>query len=62
MWAEGGSPTWEARLRLRASEELTESGRLVEGQQQAAKALAFYRSVGATFFVRRAEELLPASA
>jgi hypothetical protein len=62
MWAEGGSPTWEARLRLRASEELTESGRLVEGQQQAAKALAFYRSVGASFFIRRAEELLPASA
>src|SRR5919197_2419097 len=58
-WAEGGSPTYEARLRLRASEELTETGRLADAQQQAALALDFYRSVGASFFVARAETVLP---
>ncbi|MGI8862456.1 MAG: ATP-binding protein [Gaiellaceae bacterium] len=58
MWAEGGSPTWEARLRLRAAEELIETGRRAEGEEQAAKALAFYRSVGATYYVERAEALL----
>jgi class 3 adenylate cyclase len=62
MWAEGGSPTQEARLRLRASEEFIENGLLKEAQEQAAKALAFYRTVGATFYIRRAEELLPVSA
>jgi len=58
IWAEGGSPTWEARLRLRAAEELVETGRPSEGAEQAAKALAFYRSVGATYYVERAEALL----
>jgi hypothetical protein len=61
-WAEGGSPTYEALLRLRASEELAEQGRLAEAQEQAAKAREFYRSVRATYFVRRAEALLPVSA
>ena len=58
MWAESGSPTWEARLRLRAAEELMETGRRAEGEEQAAKALDFYRSVGATFYVDRCEALL----
>ena len=62
MWAEGGSPTWEARLRLRAAEELIEAGRRTEGEEQLEKALDFYRSVGATFYIRRAEELLAKSA
>jgi tetratricopeptide (TPR) repeat protein len=58
MWAKGGSPTWEARLRLRAAEELIETGRRAESEEQAAKALDFYRSVGATFYVDRCEALL----
>jgi class 3 adenylate cyclase/tetratricopeptide (TPR) repeat protein len=58
-WAEGGSPTFEARLRLRACEKLIESARLADAQQQAALALDFYRSVGARFFVGRLETLLP---
>jgi len=32
------------------------------GRIELQKALAFYRSVGATFFARKAEELLPATA
>jgi len=58
MWAKGGSPTWEARLRLRAAEELMETGWRAEGEEQAAKAVAFYRSVDATFYVDRCEALL----
>jgi class 3 adenylate cyclase/tetratricopeptide (TPR) repeat protein len=58
MWAETGSPTWEARLRMRAAEELIETGRRTEGEEQAAKAIAFYRTVGATCFVDRCEGLL----
>jgi tetratricopeptide (TPR) repeat protein len=58
MWAEGGSPTWEARLRLRAAEELIETGRRPEGEAQLEKALEFYRSVGATFYVNQGEQLL----
>ncbi len=62
MWAEGGSPTWEARLRLRAAEELIETGRRPEGEAQLEKALEFYRSVGATFYVNQGEQLLAKTA
>jgi class 3 adenylate cyclase/tetratricopeptide (TPR) repeat protein len=58
MWAEGGSPTMEARLRLRAAEDLIEQGRRADGEDQLEQALVFYRSVGATYFINRAEELL----
>jgi class 3 adenylate cyclase len=58
IWAESGSPTWEARLRMRAAEELSETGRLAEAAEQARLALAFYRSVDATYYVERCEELL----
>ncbi len=58
IWAEAGSPTWEARLRVRAAEELIEAGRRAEGEEQARRAIDFYRSVGATFFVERCEALL----
>jgi predicted ATPase/class 3 adenylate cyclase len=58
IWAEAGSPTWEARLRLRAAEELIETGRRAESDDQATKALAFYRTVGATYYVDRCEALL----
>jgi tetratricopeptide (TPR) repeat protein len=62
LWAGSGSPTWEARFRLRAAEELIESGRRVEGVVQLERAVQFYRSVGATFFIDRAEQLFAKSA
>ncbi|MDP9329254.1 MAG: AAA family ATPase [Actinomycetota bacterium] len=62
MWSKGGSPTWEARLRLQAAEELIEAGRQTEGVEQLEKALDFYRSVGATFYINHAEELLAKTA
>jgi class 3 adenylate cyclase/tetratricopeptide (TPR) repeat protein len=62
IWAEAGSPTWEARLRLRAAEELIESGRRAEGEDQARSALAFYRTVGATSYIQRGEQLLAEAA
>ena len=58
MWADAGSPTWEARLRLRAAEELIETGRRAEGEAELQKALAFYRTVGATFYIQRGEALI----
>ena len=62
IWAEAGSPTWEARLRLRAAEELIETGRRAEGETELQKALAFYRTVGATFYIQRGEQLLAKTA
>jgi len=56
------SPTLEARQRSSAGEHLIEAGRRAEGEVELAKALAFYRSVGATFFIQRAEALLAKSA
>jgi hypothetical protein len=58
IWAAGGSPTFEARVRLRAAEELIETGRHAEGEEQARRALEFYRSVAATYYIDRCETLL----
>jgi class 3 adenylate cyclase/tetratricopeptide (TPR) repeat protein len=57
-----GARTQAADARLHAARELIEAGQRNEGEVELQKALAFYRSVGATFFVRRGEELLAASA
>jgi class 3 adenylate cyclase/tetratricopeptide (TPR) repeat protein len=57
-----GAVTPAAHARLYGARALIRSGREQEGQIELQKALGFYRSVGATFFVRQAEELLPASA
>ena len=62
IWAEAGSPTWEALLRLRAAEELIETARRPEGEAELVKALAFYRKVGATLYISRGEQLLAKSA
>ncbi len=43
-------------------EELIATGRRAEGEAELDKALAFYRSVGATFFVQRGEALLAQAA
>jgi len=60
--AEAGMRTEEAYARLRAAESLAREGRRAEAQAQLEPALAFYRSVGAAAYVRRAEKLLAASA
>jgi class 3 adenylate cyclase/tetratricopeptide (TPR) repeat protein len=52
----------EADARLRAAERHVREGRRAEADLQLQKALAFYRSVGATRYLRRAESLLAASA
>jgi hypothetical protein len=62
IWADAGSPTWEARLRLRAAEELIETGRRAEGEVELQRALTFYRSVSATFYIHCGEQLLAKSA
>jgi tetratricopeptide (TPR) repeat protein len=57
-----GLLTDEAYARLRAAEHLAAQGMTAEAAEQRDRALAFYRSVGATTYVRRAEALLLASA
>ena len=62
IYAEMGSPAHEAFYRLRAAEQLVGEGRRAEADEQLGPALAFYRSVGATRYVREGEALLAASA
>jgi tetratricopeptide (TPR) repeat protein len=62
LWLDSGSPTFEAFLRERAAEELIEAGHRAEGEAELQRALAFYRSVGATFYIQRGEQLLAKSA
>ena len=52
----------EARARLRAGEQLVADGRRAEADVQLQKALAFYRSVGATRYIREGEALLEKTA
>jgi hypothetical protein len=58
VFAEMGVPRDEADARLRAAEKLVGEGRRTEADEQLQSALAFYRSVGATRYVREAEALL----
>jgi hypothetical protein len=48
----------EAYARLQAGSQLLAEGRRAESEEQAAQAIAFYRTVGATRYVRQCEELL----
>jgi class 3 adenylate cyclase/tetratricopeptide (TPR) repeat protein len=59
---EMGGVTPEAFYRLQAAEQLVREGRRAEADEQLHRALAFYRSVGATRYVREGEALLAASA
>jgi class 3 adenylate cyclase/tetratricopeptide (TPR) repeat protein len=52
----------EAAVRLLAAERLAAGGRRAEADAQLHDALAFYRSVGATRYIREGEALLAASA
>jgi class 3 adenylate cyclase len=60
--AEIGARTEEAYARLAAARMLLAEGRRAESDEQLRRALAFYRSVGATFYIRQGESLLAASA
>ncbi len=62
IFGEMGITTHEAFYRLRAAEALVAEGRRAEADEQLRPALAFYRSVDATRYVREGEALLAASA
>jgi hypothetical protein len=62
IYADLGAVALEAEVRLIAGEQLIESGRRSEGEEQLERALAFYRGVGAVAYVARGESLLAASA
>jgi class 3 adenylate cyclase/tetratricopeptide (TPR) repeat protein len=62
MLGEIGSRPEEAFVRLRAAEALVEAGRRAEADAELERALTFYRSVGATAYIREAESLFAASA
>jgi len=57
-----GSLPDEALARLRAAEVSAAAGRRAEADEHLQRALAFYRSVGATRYIREGEALLAASA
>jgi hypothetical protein len=57
-----GNRSGEAHARLNAAAQLAAEGRRADADLQLASALAFYRSVGATAYVRQAEALLAATA
>jgi class 3 adenylate cyclase len=55
-------PAAAAFYRLRAAEQLVEEGRRAEADEQLRPALAFFRGVGATRYLREGEALMAASA
>jgi hypothetical protein len=61
-YADLGIPTHEAYARLRAAANLVTAGRRREADEHLGRALAFYRSVGATRYIREGEGLMAASA
>ena len=62
VFAEMKAPWDEADARLRAAGQLVADSRRAEAHEQLQRALTFYRSVGATRYIRQGEELLAASA
>jgi class 3 adenylate cyclase len=57
-----GAARSAALARLRAAQELVTAGRSAEADHQLRLALAFFRSIGATRYIREGEALLAASA
>jgi hypothetical protein len=62
VYDEMGARPYAALASLRAAEVLVAEGRRAEADEQLARALAFWRSVGATRYVREGEALLAATA
>jgi hypothetical protein len=58
LYATIGSAPNEAFARLAAAERDLSDGRIAEGTLELQRAVAFYRSVGAARYLRRADELL----
>jgi hypothetical protein len=58
LYASFGVPTHEAFTRMFFGEDLIASGQRADGAAEIERALAFYRSVGASFFIERSERLL----
>jgi class 3 adenylate cyclase/tetratricopeptide (TPR) repeat protein len=56
-----GAKPDEAHARLQASKKFAAEGRPTEAEAQLHQALSFYRSIGATRYIREAEELLAAT-
>ena len=56
-----GEQPLQAEFRLRAARELVAAGRLDEASQQLERARAFWQSVGATGFLRDADQLIAAA-
>ena len=61
MLDEIGDAELEALARLRAAEQLIAEGRRAEADEQLQRSLAFWRSVGATRYIREGEALLAAA-
>jgi class 3 adenylate cyclase len=61
-YAAGRLPVYEARARLTAAGALAAEGRRTEAEEQLAAALAFFRSAGATRYVREGEAFMAATA
>jgi tetratricopeptide (TPR) repeat protein len=57
-----GSHAYAADVRLLAARKLAEGGNAGDADEQVRRALTFYRSVGASAYVREAEQLLSATA
>jgi hypothetical protein len=57
-----GNVAWEAVMRFHAGEQLVAIGRPLDGEAQLHKALDFYRSVGASYYLQRGEALLARTA
>ncbi|HEV8603496.1 MAG TPA: AAA family ATPase [Gaiellaceae bacterium] len=62
LYAEMGTVPGEADARLRAAEQLVKAGQRAKAEPELQRALALWRSVGATAYVREGEALLAASA
>ena len=62
LYREIGTVPDEADARLRAAEEAIDAGRRAEGERELERALALWRSLGATAYVLEGEALLAASA
>lgn len=62
IYAEIGDKPEEAYARVRLAEALVAEERRAEADAELERALAFWRSVGATAYIREGEALLAASA
>jgi hypothetical protein len=58
LCVESGSLTWEASYRERSATELIATGRRREAEAELDRALGFYRTAGARFYIDRCEALL----